>query len=613
MATKPDERDASCAAVSSVSEATLDALSSMRIANDDDDDDPAIHDGPPILVVDDHHSNLVAVEAALAPLGRALVVVGSGREALARLLAQDFALILLDIQMPEMDGFATARLIRARKRSRDTAIIFVTGASQQDDAVLRGYQLGAVDFLIKPIHADVLRAKARVFLQLQIRTLKLREAQAHLHERELPRLLEAERIARNAAEAASARAEFLGRASAMFASSLDYENTLRTVASAAVPGIADWCAVDLVEGPAVKSVAVAHMDPAKLELARDLRQRYPAHRDATSGTMNVTRTGKPELYAEVPDALLAAGTRDAEHLRLAKDLGLRSAMVVPIKTHGLSIGAITFVLAESERRYTEEDLRMAVQLGERAGAAITNARLYDEATRAVRLNELFAGVVGHDLRNPLASIMAATELIVARGANPADAKPLQRILSSTERMARLIDQLLDFTRIRSGGGIPSDPHPMDFATVAEQVIDELRSTHPDRTIAFETKGSLTGTWDADRLAQLLSNLVSNAVQHGDCNAPVLVRADGTRSESIGFAVSNTGGIPQDLVATLFEPFRGMEHKRDRASGLGLGLYIAQQIAVVHDGKIEVVTTPQRTTFTVTLPRTRKAHGGPPVA
>jgi signal transduction histidine kinase len=158
------------------------------------DDDPplAVSSGQDILVVDDNQSNLVAIEAALQPLGRRLVLVKSGLEALGKLLEQDFALIILDVAMPAMDGFETARLVRSRERNRATPIIFVTGLSWQDDAVLRGYELGAFDFLMKPIRAEVLRAKALVFVQLQERTIELahkaeelRVAQARAHEREL--------------------------------------------------------------------------------------------------------------------------------------------------------------------------------------------------------------------------------------------------------------------------------------------------------------------------------------------------------------------------------------------------------------------------------------------
>ncbi|HEU0033092.1 MAG TPA: response regulator [Kofleriaceae bacterium] len=159
---------------------------------DDDANQLAISYGRDILVVDDNQTNLVAIEAALQPLGRNLVLAHSGVEALGRLLEQDFALIILDVAMPGMDGFETAKLVRSRDKNRATPIIFVTGLSWQDDAVLRGYELGAFDFLMKPIRPEVLRAKASVFVQLQERTIELqqkadelRQAQSRAHEREL--------------------------------------------------------------------------------------------------------------------------------------------------------------------------------------------------------------------------------------------------------------------------------------------------------------------------------------------------------------------------------------------------------------------------------------------
>jgi signal transduction histidine kinase len=200
--------------------------------------------------------------------------------------------------------------------------------------------------------------------------------------------------------------------------------------------------------------------------------------------------------------------------------------------------------------------------------------------------------------------MATTQLLLARRATPADAELLHRMLSSTQRMARMIDQLLDFTRVRAGGGMPSDPRSFDLTIVIGDVLGEIRISHPRSELVFEQRGSLVGTWDADRLAQLVSNLVSNAVQHGTPNTPVSILADGSHAEQVTLRVSNEGAIPEALAPVVFEPFRGTDYQRDRAAGLGLGLYIAQQIAMVHRGTIELVASdPRRTTFLVTLPRT----------
>src|SRR6185295_775824 len=193
---------------------TPSTLMSNRLPTEEDEP-LRITYGRDILVVDDHQTNLIAIEAALAPLGRKLVLAHSGIEALARLLEQDFALIILDVAMPGLDGFETAKLVRSRERTRATPIIFITGLSWQDEEVLRGYELGAFDFMIKPIRPEVLRAKASVFVELQERTLELqhkaaelREAQARDHELELAmqrRRLEAEALERQMAHMAEAQ------------------------------------------------------------------------------------------------------------------------------------------------------------------------------------------------------------------------------------------------------------------------------------------------------------------------------------------------------------------------------------------------------------------------
>jgi signal transduction histidine kinase len=167
---------------------SVDAVPRTSDSGLDDDGDAVglqLTYGRDILVVDDNDTNLIAIEAALAPLGRTLVLARSGVEALGRLLEQDFALIILDVAMPGMDGFETARLVRSRARNRATPIIFITGLSWQDDEILRGYELGAFDFLMKPIRSEVLRAKATVFIELQQRTLELRQEQERVHEQEL--------------------------------------------------------------------------------------------------------------------------------------------------------------------------------------------------------------------------------------------------------------------------------------------------------------------------------------------------------------------------------------------------------------------------------------------
>jgi GAF domain-containing protein len=176
----------------------------------------------------------------------------------------------------------------------------------------------------------------------------------------------------------AAQLAFLADASAELASSLDYRSTLANVAQLAVPTLADWCAVDIVRDAGLQTLAVAHVDPAKIAWARELQQRYPPDPDARTGPANVVRTGVSELYPEITDDMLVAGALDEEHLQLTRDLDLRSALVVPLLARGRTLGAITLVRAETPRRYGPEDLAVAEDLGRRAGVAIDNAELHSQ-------------------------------------------------------------------------------------------------------------------------------------------------------------------------------------------------------------------------------------------
>ncbi len=196
---------------------------------------------------------------------------------------------------------------------------------------------------------------------------------------------ENERVAREEAELAARRARFLAEASAMLDQSLDYEATLRSVSRLAVPWIADWCAVDMIETDGrLRRVTTAHVDPAKVDLAREWHERHPPNLRAASGAPNVARTGRSEIYPVITDEMLAAGARDAEHLAMLRALGMRSAMVVPMGARGRTLGVITFIAAETDRSYGDDDLLLAEELARRAAMSIDNARLYSERSYVAR-------------------------------------------------------------------------------------------------------------------------------------------------------------------------------------------------------------------------------------
>ena len=202
-------------------------------------------------------------------------------------------------------------------------------------------------------------------------------------------------------------------------------------------------------------------------------------------------------------------------------------------------------------------------------------------------------------------MMTSAQLVLMRqeGEGDRNAKPLSRILSSGQRMMRMIDQLLDVTRTRVGGGIQVEPCQANLADLCNQAVGELELAYPHWRIRREAVGEQDGAWDADRLLQIISNLVGNAGQHGQEDGEILVRSDGRRAESVSLEVHNEGVIPEPMISSLFDPFRGSRQRRDYSRGLGLGLFIVKEIARAHGGAVEVVSSrAEGTTFRVHLPR-----------
>jgi signal transduction histidine kinase len=229
----------------------------------------------------------------------------------------------------------------------------------------------------------------------------------------------------------------------------------------------------------------------------------------------------------------------------------------------------------------------------------TEARM--EAERNVRYNEMFAGMLGHDLRNPLGAISMGAHYISRVASGEKATRAATRILSSTERMARMIDQLLDFTRIRVGDGIALSRTRFDLAELCHRVKEEIEAGNPDCAIEVALRGEIIGHWDYDRLLQVFSNLIGNAVHHGQQGSRVSISAEGRELRDVVVRVHNGGAVPAELMPVLFEPFRG--GKQPKSRGLGLGLYITRQILLAHGGDITAESDPDRgTTMRVHLPR-----------
>ena len=357
-----------------------------------------------LLLVDDLPENLLALSALLRRDGIRLLEARSGAEALELLLSYPVALALVDVQMPEIDGFELAELMRGSERTRAVPIIFVTAGASDERRVFKGYESGAVDFLFKPIDPHILKSKVDVFVELA---------------------------------------------------------------------------------------------QQKAQLARELR----------------------------------------------------------------------------------------------------------EKTETLRLQEMFTAMLGHDLRGPLSAIVMGSILLEKKAADETIRKSAARTLASAKLMSHMIADMLDLARVRLAGGIPIRHQPGNLGTLFQEAVDGQRAVAPERDIALEMHGDLDGEFDADRIAQLAANLVSNAIQHGDPARTVACTLDGTQPMDVVVSIRNGGGIPPDVLPSVFDPFRSRDRHRSRGDGLGLGLYIVDQIARAHGGRVEVQAgSDDTTTFCVTLPR-----------
>lgn len=230
-------------------------------------------------------------------------------------------------------------------------------------------------------------------------------------------------------------------------------------------------------------------------------------------------------------------------------------------------------------------------------------RIEEGLKRELRTNEMFVGVLSHDLRNPLGGILMAAELGLENAQTVAVKRTFDRIAHSARRMLRMIEQLLDLTRIRMTHGLELRRVPSNLAAISDAVVEELKAANPTAELVLEVLGDMRGCWDPDRLAQLVSNLVGNAIQHASGSRRVVILMDGTDASVVKLCVHNYGTISANVRPVLFEPFKRSAHDGTKTAGLGLGLYVAKQVALAHGGDLQAQSGPERgTTFELVLPR-----------
>ena len=404
------------------------------------------------------------------------------------------------------------------------------------------------------------------------------------------------------------RTLFLERVTAAFARSLNYEQTLKDVAASAIPDIADWCAVDVVqEDGAIARLGIAHADPARVELAMEISRRYD---DPTApySAAHVIKTGTSAFISDVTDEMIVAAARgDRERIALIRSLGLKSYMCLPLVSAGRRLGALTFATGLSGRRYTADDLRFAEEIAARAALALENARAYEQVQRANRLKDEFLATLSHELRTPLNAILGYARVVRGGMLSPEKVVPaLETIERNATALAQMVEDLLDVSRVVAGK-LRLNVQPVELPLILHDAIETIKPAADAKRIALHTVidplvSPISG--DPDRLRQIVWNLLANAVKFTPREGKIQLRLERINS-SVEIIVSDTGmGISTEFLPHIFERFRQADSGSGRAhAGLGLGLAIVRTLTELHGGTVSASSSGPGTgaTFRVRLP------------
>jgi PAS domain S-box-containing protein len=381
---------------------------------------------------------------------------------------------------------------------------------------------------------------------------------------------------------------FLHQSSQTLAELVDYRTTLERIAQLAVPDFADWCTVQILGADGFELVAWAHRDPARSQLVREAFERHPIDPDSDYGIAQVLRTGRPELVRVITDEMLVRVARTESHLRLLRELRLSSSMTVPFTARKGVRGTLRFVATESGRRYTEEDLETATDLARQASIAIDNALMFEESREADRRKDEFLATLAHELRNPLAPIRSAIDLLALDPEAREQTVALMR--RQLDHLVRLADDLLDISRI-THGKVELRREVVQLSGIVEAAVAAVRTAADEKRHRLKVAGADESIWlDADpvRVLQVLENLLSNAVKYTHAGGHIEVSV----GRDDGFAavtVRDDGiGIDADLMAQIFEPFTQASSGFDRPrGGLGIGLTLVRQFTEMHGGTVSV--------------------------
>jgi signal transduction histidine kinase len=445
-------------------------------------------------------------------------------------------------------------------------------------------------------------------LVIELREVALVEGarvrQRQIAERLLLGALREQDVAREA-EVASARAQYLAKTSRDLSMSLDESATRDTIRRLTLPRPGTWCIVDVLESNgAIHRLAVVHPDPAKQALAQKLEAQWPVARGDSTGTVDALRAARPEIITNESREALMLAAHGPENLRLLREIGFGSLLVVPLIVRASVRGAITFVSQQGDPPFTRDETALAVDVGARCALALDNARLYREADALRLAAELankskseFLGAMSHELRTPLNAIGGFAELIDLGIQGPVTEKQrdsLARIRTNQAHLLGLITEILNFVRIESGRmeyrnvGISMTHALADVSAMLSAVIGE-------KGLVLQLSGgeAIVMAWaDPDRVRQILVNLLTNAVKYTPQNGGTITLSCEVAGDMVLAHVADTGpGIPPEKLGSIFEPFVQLTAGlADRRGGVGLGLAISRDLARAMDGDLIVEST-----------------------